>query len=136
HAGAETRFAFDALLCALGRVPNTAGYGLEELGIPTTRARTVETNEYLQTLYPNIYACGDVAGPFQFTHTASHQAWYAAVNALFGRFRRFKTDYRVIPWATFTDPEVARVGINEQEAKERNIAVQITTYAVDDLDRA
>jgi pyruvate/2-oxoglutarate dehydrogenase complex dihydrolipoamide dehydrogenase (E3) component len=101
-----------------------------------TKARTVETNEYLQTLYPNIYACGDVAGPYQFTHTASHQAWYAAVNALFGGLKKFRADYSVIPWATFTDPEVARVGLNETEAKERGIAYELTTYGLDDLDRA
>ena len=134
--GRDIRIEFDALLCAVGRVPNTTGYGLEELGIPVTKARTVETNEYLQTLYPNIYACGDVAGPYQFTHTAAHQAWYAAVNALFGSFKRFRADYSVIPWATFTDPEVARVGLNETEAKERGIACEVTTYGIDDLDRA
>ena len=132
----EVAIEFDQLLCALGRVPNTAGYGLEELGIPVTRARTVETNEYLQTLYPNIYACGDVAGPYQFTHTASHQAWYAAVNALFGPFRRFRADYSVIPWATFTDPEVARVGLSETEARERGVPCESTVYGLDDLDRA
>ena len=136
HQGREVQFEFDELLCAVGRVANTEGYGLEELGIPTTRARTVETNEYLQTLYPNIYACGDVAGPFQFTHTAAHQAWYAAVNALFGTFRKFRADYSVIPWATFTDPEVARVGLNETEAKEKGIAHEVTVYSIDDLDRA
>ncbi|HUQ75117.1 MAG TPA: FAD-dependent oxidoreductase [Burkholderiales bacterium] len=136
HEGKEERFEFDALLCALGRVPNTAGYGLEELGIPVTQARTVETNEYLQTLYPNIYACGDVAGPYQFTHTASHQAWFAAVNALFSPFKRFRADYSVIPWATFTDPEVARVGLNELEARERGVAYEATVYGLDDLDRA
>jgi dihydrolipoamide dehydrogenase len=135
-AGKDLRIEFDALLCAVGRVPNTTGYGLEELGIPVTKARTVETNEYLQTLYPNIYACGDVAGPYQFTHTASHQAWYAAVNALFGGLKKFRADYSVIPWATFTDPEVARVGLNETEAKERGIPYEITTYGLDDLDRA
>jgi dihydrolipoamide dehydrogenase len=134
--GSDVRIEFDAILCAVGRVPNTAGYGLEELGILVTKARTVETNEYLQTLYPNIYACGDVAGPYQFTHTASHQAWYAAVNALFGRFKMFRADYSVIPWATFTDPEVARVGLNEAEAKERGIPYEVTTYGIDDLDRA
>ena len=127
---------FDALLCALGRTPNTAGYGLEELGIPLGEGRTVETNAYLETLYPNIYACGDVAGPYQFTHTASHQAWYAAVNALFAPFRKFRADYAVIPWATFTEPEVARVGLNETEAKEKGIAHEVTTYGIDDLDRA
>lgn len=136
HAGGEKRLEFDALLCAVGRVGNTAGYGLEELGIPVTKARTVETNEYLQTLYPNIYACGDVAGPYQFTHTASHQAWFAAVNALFGGLKKFRADYSVIPWATFTDPEVARVGLNELEARERNISYEVTVYGIDDLDRA
>jgi len=136
HGGQEVRIPFDELLCAVGRVANTAGYGLEELGIGLTRARTVETNEYLQTLYPNIYACGDVAGPYQFTHTASHQAWYAAVNALFGGLKKFRADYSVIPWATFTEPEVARVGMNETEAKEKNIAYDVTTYGLEDLDRA
>ena len=136
HDGAETRIPFDALLCALGRSPTTAGYGLEELGIPTTEKHTVDTDEYLQTRYPNIYACGDVAGPYQFTHTAAHQAWYAAVNALFGRLWRTRADYSVIPWATFTDPEVARVGLNELEAKEKKIAYEVTTYGIDELDRA
>ena len=136
HAGGEVRLEFDALLCALGRTPNTAGYGLEELGIPLSAARTVETNDYLQTLYPNIYACGDVAGPYQFTHTASHQAWYAAVNALFSPYKRFRADYSVIPWATFTDPEVARVGLNETEAKERDIAYEATVFELAELDRA
>ncbi|MES2424926.1 MAG: FAD-dependent oxidoreductase [Pseudomonadota bacterium] len=134
HEGAEKRIEFDALVCAVGRSARLTGYGLEELGIPSKK--TVETNEYLQTLYPNIYAAGDVAGPFQFTHTAAHQAWYAAVNALFGEFKKFKADYSVIPWATFIDPEVARVGLNEQEAKEQNIAYEVTQYGIDDLDRA
>ena len=136
HEGRDIRIPFDEVLVAVGRIANTAGYGLEELGIGTTKARTVETDDYLQTLYPNIYACGDVAGPYQFTHTAAHQAWYAAVNALFGTFRRFKADYRVIPWTTFTEPEVARVGLNEQEAKEKNVAHDVTVYGIDDLDRA
>jgi len=136
HDGKDVRIAFDALLCAVGRVPNTTGYGLETLGIPLTGQRTIETNEYLQTLYPNIYACGDVAGPYQFTHTASHQAWYAAVNALFGTFRRYRADYSVIPWATFTDPEVARVGLNETEAGGQGVAYEVSTYGIDDLDRA
>jgi pyruvate/2-oxoglutarate dehydrogenase complex dihydrolipoamide dehydrogenase (E3) component/uncharacterized membrane protein YdjX (TVP38/TMEM64 family) len=136
HGGQEVRIPFDELLCAVGRVPNTAGYGLEELGIGVTPARTVETNEYLETLYPNIYACGDVAGPYQFTHTAAHQAWYATVNALFGQVKRFRADYSAVPWATFTEPEVARVGLNEIEAKEKNIAYDVTHYALEDLDRA
>ncbi len=134
HAGVEQRFAFDELICAVGRVARLTGYGLEELGIPTNR--TVETNEYLQTIYPNIYAAGDVAGPYQFTHVAAHQAWYAAVNALFGGLKSFKVDYSVIPWATFIDPEVARVGLNEQEATEKGIAFEVTRYGIDDLDRA
>ncbi len=134
--GVEKRIAFDEILVAVGRVANTAGYGLEELGIPVTKGRTVEVNEHLETLYPNIFACGDVAGPYQFTHTAAHMAWYASVNALFGRFRKFGVDYSVIPWATFTEPEVARVGLNEQEAKEKGIAHQVVTYGIDDLDRA
>ena len=132
--GQEVEIVFDALICAVGRVARLQGYGLEDIGVPTHR--TVETNEYLQTLYPNIYAAGDVAGPYQFTHTASHQAWYATVNALFGDFKSFKVDYRVIPWATFIDPEVARVGLNEQEAKAQGIAYEVTKYGIDDLDRA
>ncbi len=134
HEGRERRIEFDALLCAVGRVARLDGYGLEDLGIQTQR--TIVTNDYLETLYPNIYAAGDVAGPYQFTHTAAHQAWYAAVNALFGAFRKFKVDYRVIPWTTFIDPEVARVGLNEQEAREKGIAVEVTRYGIDDLDRA
>jgi pyruvate/2-oxoglutarate dehydrogenase complex dihydrolipoamide dehydrogenase (E3) component/uncharacterized membrane protein YdjX (TVP38/TMEM64 family) len=136
HAGRDIEIPFDVLLCAVGRVPRTKGYGLEELGIPVTKQRTIEVNEYLQTIYPNIYACGDVAGPYQFTHTAAHMAWFCAVNALFGRFRKFKVDYSVIPWATFTEPEVARVGLNELEAKARGIPYEVTTYELDDLDRA
>jgi pyruvate/2-oxoglutarate dehydrogenase complex dihydrolipoamide dehydrogenase (E3) component len=134
HAGVEKRIPFDELLCAVGRSARLTGYGLEALGIPT--AKTVQTNEYLQTIYPNIYAAGDVAGPYQFTHTAAHQAWYAAVNALFGDFKKFKADYTVIPWATFIDPEVARVGLNEQDAKVQGIAYEVTKYGIDDLDRA
>jgi pyruvate/2-oxoglutarate dehydrogenase complex dihydrolipoamide dehydrogenase (E3) component/uncharacterized membrane protein YdjX (TVP38/TMEM64 family) len=137
EAGGNTvRIVFDALLCAVGRVANTTGYGLEKLGIPVTKSRTVEVNEYMQTRYPNIYACGDVAGPYQFTHTAAHTAWYAAVNGLFGSYKKFRADFSVIPWATFTDPEVARVGLNETEAREKNIPFEVTTYGIDDLDRA
>ncbi len=132
----EQAIAFDELLCAVGRSPRVAGYGLEELGIALTPRNTIQTNGYLQTQYPNIYAVGDVAGPFQFTHTAAHQAWYAVVNALFGRFKRFKADYSVIPWATFTDPEVARVGVSETEAREQGVPYELTRYGIDDLDRA
>ncbi len=132
----EIAIPFDQLLCAVGRSPRVTGYGLEELGVPLTARKTIETNAYLQTLYPNIYAVGDVAGPYQFTHTAAHQAWYAAVNALFGRFKKFKADYSVIPWATFTDPEVARVGLSETEAREQGVPFEVTRYGIDDLDRA
>jgi pyruvate/2-oxoglutarate dehydrogenase complex dihydrolipoamide dehydrogenase (E3) component len=133
HEGQELRIAFDTLVCAVGRAAQLSGYGLEELGIPTQK--TIDTNAYLQTIYPNIYAAGDVAGPYQFTHVAAHQAWYASVNALFGDFKKFKADYRVIPWATFIDPEVARVGLNEQDAKAQGIAYEVTRYDIDDLDR-
>ncbi|MFA6230018.1 MAG: FAD-dependent oxidoreductase [Rhodanobacter sp.] len=133
-AGERVRLSYDQLLVAVGRKPRTTGFGLEELGIPAER--TVETDAWLATLYPNIYACGDVAGPYQFTHVAAHQAWYAAVNALFGQFRRFRADYSVIPAVTFVDPEVARVGLNEREAKQQGIAHEVTRYALDDLDRA
>jgi pyruvate/2-oxoglutarate dehydrogenase complex dihydrolipoamide dehydrogenase (E3) component len=138
HGGAEVRIPFDAVLVAVGRSANLKGYGLEELGVVTTAAtgRTVDTNEFLQTKYPNIYAAGDVAGPFQFTHTAAHQAWYAAVNALFDPLKKFKADYAVIPWATFVEPEVARVGLNELEAREKGIPHEVTVYGIDDLDRA
>ena len=122
------------MIVAVGRAPRLKGFGLEALGIPTNKV--VQTNDYLETLFPNIYAAGDVAGPYQFTHAAAYQAWYASVNALFGQFRRFKVDYRVIPWATFVDPEVARVGLNEQEATQQGIAYEVTRYGIDDLDRA
>jgi pyruvate/2-oxoglutarate dehydrogenase complex dihydrolipoamide dehydrogenase (E3) component/uncharacterized membrane protein YdjX (TVP38/TMEM64 family) len=135
-AGAEVRIRFDRLLCALGRVANTEGYGLEVLKLPLTKSRTIEVDAYLRTRLPNVFAAGDVAGPYQFTHTAAHMAWFAAVNALFGRFRRFRVDWRVVPWCTFVDPEVARVGINEQEAAAQGIACEVTRYDIGDLDRA
>ncbi len=132
----EVKIEFDEVLIALGRRANVTGFGLENLGIEISKRGTIEHNEFLQTKYPNIYVCGDVAGPYQFTHTSAHQAWFASVNALFGRFKKFKVDYRVIPWATFTDPEVARVGLNETEAKEKGIEYEVTTFGIDDLDRA
>ncbi len=136
YQGQDVELPFDSLLVAVGRAPNTQGFGLQELGVNLTPRGTIEVNEYLQTSIPTIYACGDVAGPYQFTHTAAHQAWYASVNSLFGVFKRFKTDYSVIPWATFTEPEVARVGINELDAREQGIAYEVTTFGIDDLDRA
>ena len=136
HGGSETEVAFDQAIVAVGRAANVTGYGLEELGIEISDRRTIAVNEYLQTRFPNIFACGDVAGPYQFTHVSAYQAWYATVNALFGTFRKFRVDYSVIPWATFTDPEVARVGLNELEAKERGIDYEVTVYGIDGLDRA
>ena len=132
--GRQQRIGFDLLLCAVGRVARLEGFGLEALGIPVQR--TVQVNEHLQTLYPNILAAGDVAGPFQFTHTAAHQAWYAAVNGLFGGIKRFKVDYSVIPSCTFVDPEVARVGLNEQDARDKGVAFEVTRFALGELDRA
>jgi pyruvate/2-oxoglutarate dehydrogenase complex dihydrolipoamide dehydrogenase (E3) component/uncharacterized membrane protein YdjX (TVP38/TMEM64 family) len=132
--GKQEKLPFDEILIAVGRMANLQGFGLEKLGIETNRV--VVTNEMLQTKYPNILAAGDVAGPYQFTHTAAHQAWYAAVNALFRPFKTFKVDYRVIPWATFTDPEIATVGLNEQAAKEQNVEYEVTRYDIGGLDRA
>jgi pyruvate/2-oxoglutarate dehydrogenase complex dihydrolipoamide dehydrogenase (E3) component len=134
--GEQVEVEFDTLLCALGRTPRTRGYGLEELGLPLTPNRPLQVDATLQTLYPNIYACGDVAGPYQFTHTAAHQAWTAAVNALLGGWWRFKSDLSVIPWVTFTDPEVAHVGLNITEARDKNIAFELTRYTLAELDRA
>ena len=128
--------SFDAVLVAVGRRANTQGYGVEELGLKLRDNGTLETNEYLATRFPNIFAVGDVTGPYQFTHAAAHQAWFAAVNALFGSFKRFKVDYRVLPHVTFTEPEVARVGLSEAEAEEQEIAVEVTRYGIEDLDRA
>ncbi|MEH6628523.1 MAG: FAD-dependent oxidoreductase [Motiliproteus sp.] len=136
HKGERVEVPFDKLLVATGRQANTNGFGLENLNIALTPSGTIEVNDYLQTRFPNIYACGDVAGPFQFTHTAAHQAWYAAVNALFGSFKKFKVDYTVIPAATFTEPEVGRVGLNEQEAKAQGIAYEVTHFDLAELDRA
>ena len=137
HAGEDVALACDEILVAAGRAANVKGYGLEELGVELSEQRTLAVNGFLQTNYPTIFACGDVAGPFQFTHTAAHQAWYAAANALFGSpLKRFRVDYSVIPWATFTEPEVATVGLNESAAKEQGIPYRVTTYGIDDLDRA
>lgn len=132
----DLELEFDCLIVAVGRAPYSSGFGLEELGVRLNPNRTIEVNEYLQSSVPTIYACGDVAGPYQFTHVGAHQAWYASVNSLFGSFKRFKVDYSVIPWATFSEPEVARVGLNELEAGEKNIQYEVTLYGIDDLDRA
>jgi dihydrolipoamide dehydrogenase len=136
HQGSTVTIEFDSILVAVGRVANTTGFGLAELGVDVAKNGTLETDPFLRTNFPNILCAGDVAGPYQFTHTAAHQAWFAAVNALFGTFKKFRADYRVIPWSTFTDPEVARVGLNETEAREKGIDYEITRYAIDDLDRA
>lgn len=134
HKEKEISIEYDQLICAVGRTARLEGYGLDTLGIES--GRTINTNEFLETKYPNILAAGDIVGPYQFTHVASHQGWYAAVNSLFGQFKKFKVDYRVIPWVTFIDPEVARVGINEQEAIEQKIEYEVTRYDFEELDRA
>lgn len=136
QGGKKIELPFDKVLIAVGRRPNISGFGLEELSVTLRKNKTIETDEFLRTNVPSIFAVGDVTGPYQFTHTASHQAWYAAVNSLFGTFKKFKVDYSVIPWATFTDPEVARVGLNETEAKEKGIPYELTHYGIDDSDRA
>ncbi len=136
HEGKEVRIPFDEVVVAVGRRANVKGFGLEELGVEIAKNGTIAHDAYLRTNFPNIFVCGDAAGPYQFTHTASHQAWYASVNALFRPFKQFRVDYRVIPWCTFTDPEVARVGLNEKEAKEKKIPCETTVYGIDELDRA
>lgn len=135
-ANGDVTLSFDKVLIAIGRKANVEGFGLEELAMPLETRGTVKVNQYLQTAYPNIFACGDVAGPYQFTHMASFQAWFATLNALLGGLKKFTVNYNVVPWATFTDPEVARVGLNEQEAQEQGIAYDLTRYEIDDLDRA
>ncbi len=136
YQGSEVVIPFDAILIAVGRKANVSGFGLEQLGVRISDSGTIATDPLLRTNIPNIYCAGDVAGPYQFTHTASHQAWYAAVNALFRPLKSFRVDYRVIPWVTFTDPEVARAGLNEEEARNRGIDVEITRYQLSELDRA
>jgi pyruvate/2-oxoglutarate dehydrogenase complex dihydrolipoamide dehydrogenase (E3) component/uncharacterized membrane protein YdjX (TVP38/TMEM64 family) len=136
HQGQRVQIGFDKVLLALGRKANTTGFGLEELGVELSPRKTIQVDEYMRTNIPNIYACGDVVGPYQFTHIAAHQAWYCAVNSLISPFYNFKVDYRTVPWCTYTDPEVARSGLNELEAKEQGIPYEVTTYGIDDLDRA
>ena len=136
HQEQDVRIPFDQILVAVGRRPNTKGFGLEELGVRISERGTIDTDPFLSTNFPNIFCAGDVAGPYQFTHTAGHQAWYAAVNALFGDFKKFRVDYRVIPWVTFTDPEVARVGLNETEAHQQKIDHEVTVFKLAELDRA
>ena len=136
HKSKDVSIPFDKVIITLGRQANIEGFGLEELGVKIRETKTIEANAFLQTNIKSIYVCGDVTGPYQFTHTAAHQAWYACVNALFSPLKKFKVDYTVIPWATFTDPEVARVGLNEKDAKIQNILYEVTTYDIDDLDRA
>lgn len=132
----EQALPFDALLLALGRVPRTTGYGLEEIGVRISPDGTIGTDPFLATSHPHIFACGDVAGPYQFTHAAAHQAWYAAVNALFGDLWRFRANYRALPWCTFTDPEVGRVGLSEEEARRKSISFEVTRFSFSELDRA
>lgn len=134
--GSTEEVNFDKVLLALGRAANTEGFGLENLGVGLTDRGTIEVNEHLQTACPTIYACGDVTGPYQFTHMAAFQAWFASINSLFGSFKKFSINYRVVPHATFVDPEIARVGLNESEASKSNIPYEVVRYDLDDLDRA
>ncbi|HKJ04706.1 MAG TPA: FAD-dependent oxidoreductase, partial [Geopsychrobacteraceae bacterium] len=136
YQGVQVKIEFDQLLIAVGRKANVSGFGLEELGVRIGPRGTVDVDPLLRTNYPNIFCAGDVAGPYQFTHAAAHQAWYASVNALFGQFKTFKVDYRVIPWCTFTDAEIARVGLNEADAIAQKIPFEVTRFDIDDLDRA
>jgi len=136
YEGEKIRIPFDQVLVAVGRAANTSGLNLERIGVDTLPNGTVPVEDDMSLRYPNVFACGDVAGPYQFTHASAHQAWYAAVNGLFGQFKRFKVDYRVMPWVTFTSPEVARVGLSEAEAKQQGVAYEVTRYGLDDLDRA
>ncbi|MDB2414823.1 FAD-dependent oxidoreductase [Rickettsiales bacterium] len=136
HKASDVEIKFDKVLLALGRKANIEGFGLEDLAVEIRKNATIDANPFLQTNIDGIYVCGDVTGPYQFTHMAAHQAWYASVNSLFRPFKQFKVDYSIVPWATFTDPEVARVGLNEKEAKEKNIPYEVTIYGIDDLDRA
>ena len=132
-AGQAQTLYCDKVLVAVGRKANTTGFGLEGLGLELNGNGTIKVDEYMRTSYPNILACGDVAGPYQFTHTAAHQAWYASVNALFGRFKKFKADYRVIPWVIFTDPEVAHVGASASDLQAQGVAYDEVKYGIDDL---
>ena len=136
HKDEDIKIPFDVILVAVGRKADTQDVWDENLQIELSKNGKLELNELLQTNYPNIYACGDVAGPYEFTHTAAHQAWYASVNALFGAFKKFRVDYSVIPWCTFTEPEVARVGLNEEDARNQDIEYEVTRYDISDLDRA
>ncbi|MBT8125187.1 MAG: NAD(P)/FAD-dependent oxidoreductase, partial [Gammaproteobacteria bacterium] len=132
----ELLLPFDVLLVAVGRKARGSDVWSENLNIEQRKNGTLEVNEFLQTNYPNIYACGDVTGPYQLTHTAAHQAWYTSVNSLFGTFKKFRVDYSVIPWCTFTEPEVAHVGLNEQQAKDQNIEYEVSRFDIAELDRA
>ncbi len=130
------KIEFDVVLLATGREANVKGFGLEQLGIELTERKTIQTDAFLRTNLPNIYACGDVVGPYQFTHAASHQAWFTSVNSLFSPFKKFKINYDHLPWSTFTHPEISRIGLNEADAKEKQIDYEITKYEINDLDRA
>ena len=136
HGGQEVGIIFDEILIALGRTPHVKGFGLEEMGVELDQNANIKTNAFLQTNFPNIFCSGDAHGRYQFTHTAAHESWYATVNALFGRFKKFPVDYHTIPWATYTEPEVARVGLNETDAIKAGISYDMVKYNLDDLDRA
>lgn len=134
--GEDVEVPFDQIIVALGRAANVTGFGLEELGVKLSPRKTIESDPTQQTNVKGLYVCGDVTGPYQFTHYAAHQAWYASVNALLRPFWSFKTDNSIVPWTTFTSPEVARAGLNEKDAIEQNIPYEVSTFDIKELDRA
>lgn len=136
NAAGSVQIPFDQVIVAIGRKANVKGFGLETLGVELSPNGAIQVNDQLQTNIPNIFACGDVTGRFQFTHTAAQQAWFSSMNALLRPFYSFKNDESLIPWCIYTDPEIARVGLNEADAKQKNIPYESTFYNIDHLDRA
>jgi len=132
-APAETVVEVDEILVAVGRRAHVTGLGLEELGVDVSGGR-IAVDRYLRTAVPSIFACGDVVGPYQFTHMAGQQARAVIQNALLPLKTRM--DYRVVPWATFTEPEVARVGLSEEEAAAQGVAHRVIKVPLAGIDRA
>jgi len=133
-SGKEKRFEADELLVAIGRAPNIEGLNLEKIGVKTT-SKGIEVDDTLKTTVPNIWACGDVTGMFPFTHMAEYEAGIVIGNALFPFVNR-KMDKTVVPWTTFTDPELARVGLTEDEARKEYGDIKVYRYPFSEHDRA
>lgn len=141
HQLQDKQIPFSHLLVATGRKASVRGLGLEGLGVRLTKNSTIETNGFMATNHSHIYACGDVTGPFPFTHSASYQGTLAAIHALFSPLSRLpfvnlKASYTGLPWCTYTDPEVARCGLNETMAREKNISHEVIYLPLKELDRA